>query len=178
MAEKVTLARPYAEAIFESANESKDIDNWSDILNVLSELSQSDKVTEQVSNPEMSLEEKVSVFTSLGKDFLNEKAVNLVKLAAENEKLDLFPEIAQVYEALKAESKSMIDAEVISAYAVNATQKKMIIESLEKRFEKQVTISTSIDKSLIGGIIIRAGDLVIDGSVSSQLKKITQTLMR
>ncbi len=178
MAEKVTLARPYAEAIFESASQDKEIDSWSDILSVLSQISQSEKVIDQVNNPELSHDDKVGVFTSVGKDFLNEKAINLVKLAAENEKLDLFPEIAEMYEDLKAEAKSIIEAEVMSAYAVNATQKKLIIDSLEKRFDKKVTITTSIDKSLIGGIIIRAGDLVIDGSVSSQLKKITQTLLR
>jgi F-type H+-transporting ATPase subunit delta len=178
MAEKVTLARPYAEAIFESASQDNDVDSWSDVLGVLSQISQSKKVIEQVNNPELSDAEKVAMFTAVAKDFLNEKAVNLVKLTAENEKLDLFPEIAQMYEELKAEAKSIVEAEVISAYAVNATQKKLIIESLEKRFNKKVTITTSVDKSLIGGIIIRAGDLVIDGSVASQLKKITQTLLR
>lgn len=178
MAEKITLARPYAKAIFELASKDNAIDSWMEKLDLLSQVSSVDEVLDVIKNPEISLDDTVSMFTAICKDMLDDESVNLLRLAGENGRLDLFPEIAQEYEKLKAQAQGTLEAEVISAYTVNAAQKKLITETLQKRFNKEVTITTIIDKSLIGGIVIRAGDLVIDGSVSTQIKKITHTLMR
>lgn len=178
MAEKTTLARPYAKALFETASDKDEVDSWSDILFVLGQISADKKVMDVVNNPDTSVEDSINLFKQVGKELLDDKSMNLIQLAAENDRLGLFTEIAQEYEILKSDAEGFIEAEVVSAYAVNAEQKKLIIDSLEKRFNKQVTITTSIDKSLLGGIIIRAGDLVIDGSVANQLQKITHTLMR
>jgi F-type H+-transporting ATPase subunit delta len=177
MAEKITLARPYAKAIFELASKDNAIDSWMEKLDLLSQVSSVDEVLDVVKNPEINLDDTISMFTEICKDMLDDESINLLRLAGENGRLDLFPEIAQEYEKLKAEAQGTLEAEVISAYTVNAAQKKLITESLQKRFNKEVTITTIIDKSLIGGIVIRAGDLVIDGSVSTQIKKITHTLM-
>ena len=178
MAEKITLARPYAKAIFELASKDNAIDSWMEKLDLLSQVSSVDEVLDVIKNPEISLDDTVSMFTAICKDMLDDESVNLLRLAGENGRLDLFPEIAQEYEKLKAQAQGTLEAEVISAYTVNAAQKKLITETLLKRFNKEVTITTIIDKSLIGGIVIRAGDLVIDGSVSTQIKKINHTLMR
>jgi len=177
MAEKTTLARPYAKAIFELASQGNEIDSWLEKLQLLSQVTSNDDVMDMIINPEVSLDETVSMLSEICKDMLDEKSINLIRLAGENGRLDIFPEIVKEFEVLKAEAQGTLEAEVISAYAVNATQKKLITESLIKRFDKEVTITTSIDKSLVGGIVIRAGDLVIDGSVSNQLQKITHTLM-
>jgi len=177
MAEKTTLARPYAKAIFELASKDNTIDSWMEKLDLLSQVSSVDEVLDVVKNPEINLDDTISMFTEICKDMLDDESVNLLRLAGENGRLDLFPEIAQEYEKLKAEAQGTLEAEVISAYTVNAAQKKLITESLQKRFNKEVTITTIIDKSIIGGIVIRAGDLVIDGSVSTQIQKITHTLM-
>jgi F-type H+-transporting ATPase subunit delta len=177
MAEKTTLARPYAKAIFELASQDNEIDSWMEKLQLLSHVSSIDEVRDVIKNPEIKLEDTVAMIMEVCKDMLDEKSINLLHLAGENGKLELFPQIAEEFEKLKAQAQGTMEAEVISAFAVNATQKKLITDSLEKRFNKEVTITTTIDKSLVGGILIRAGDMVIDGSVSNQLKKITHTLM-
>jgi F-type H+-transporting ATPase subunit delta len=177
MAEKTTLARPYAKAIFDLACQDNDIDSWMEKLQLLSEVSSIDELQDVIKNPEVKLDDIVSIFKDICKDNLDEKAINLIRLAGENGRLDLFPQIASEFAILKSDAQGTMEAEIISAYAVNATQKKLITDSLIKRFNKDVSITTTIDKSLVGGIVIRAGDLVIDGSVSNQIQKITHTLM-
>ncbi|MFK5985153.1 MAG: F0F1 ATP synthase subunit delta [Pseudomonadota bacterium] len=177
MAEKTTLARPYAEAIFELATADGNLDSWTEKLQLISEVTSLDEVIAIVKNPEIKLDDCIAIISELCSDKLDEQSINLLRLAGENGKLELFPEVTQEFENLKAQAQGTMEAEVISAFAVNAAQKKLITESLEKRFNKQVSITTKVDKSLIGGIVIRAGDLVIDGSISNQLQKITHTLM-
>ncbi len=178
MAEKTTLAKPYAKAIFEIASQDNTVDSWLEKLELLSQVSSVDTVLEVIKNPEISTDDTINMFTDICKDMLDDKSVNLLRVAGKHSRLDLFPEIAREYAKLKAEVQGTLEAEVISAYMVNATQKKLITENLKKRFNKEITITTVIDKSLIAGIVIRAGDLVIDGSVSSQIKKLTHTLLR
>jgi len=177
MAEKSTLARPYAKAIFELAHAEKDLQGWSDKLSLLSQVSSDEQIASIIGNPDVSNADVISIIESIGGEALDDKGKNLLKVAAENDRLDLMPEISETYELLRAEEEGKIEAEVISAFAVNATQKKLIAEALQKRLGCDVSLTTSIDKDLVGGIIIRAGDLVIDGSVANQLKKITKTLM-
>jgi len=177
MAEKSTLARPYAKAIFELANADKDLQAWSDKLSFLSQVSADEQIASIIGNPEVSNADVIAIIESIAEESLDEKGKSLLKVAAENDRLDLLPEISEAYELLRSQEEGRIEAEVISAFAVNATQKKLITEALEKRLGCQVSLTTSTDKELVGGIIIRAGDLVIDGSVANQLKKITKTLM-
>jgi len=178
MAEKTTLARPYAEAIFDLASEDKSYNNWTKILSTICDITSNDEVLALVENPEIDIRDSIAIINEISQGKLNEQAINLLHMAGENGRLDLFNEIAQEFEKLKAQNQGTLDAEVTSAFTITATQKKMISESLKKRFDKEVSINTTVDKSLIGGIVIRVGDLVIDGSVSNQLQKITQTLMR
>lgn len=177
MAEISTLARPYAQAIFNLANANNTLKAWSDTLALLSEVATNDAMIEIINNPDVSSEQAVSLFTDICKDNLDEQGTNLVKLAAENDRLEIFPYIAQSFEAMRAEEEGSIEAQVTSAYAVNATQKKSIAASLKKKLGREVTIKTITDKSLLGGVIIRAGDIVIDGSVKTQLEKITHSLL-
>jgi len=178
MAEKTTLARPYAEAIFDLASEDKSFNNWTKTLSTICDITSNDEVQALIGNPEIDTKDSISIITEISQGKLNEQAINLLHMAGENDRLDIFNEIAEELEKLIALDKGTLDAEVISAFAVNAAQEKLILESLKKRFNKEVTITTRVDKSLLGGIVIHVGDLVIDGSVSNQLQKITQTLMR
>ena len=177
MAEKSTLARPYAKAIFELANADNELQSWSDKLSFLSQVSTDEQIADIISNPEVANDEVIELFEKIGSDVLDDNAKNLLKVAAENSRFDLLSEISEAYELLRSEEEGKIEAEVISAFAVNATQNKLITEALEMRLGCEVTLTSSIDKDLVGGIIIRAGDLVIDGSISNQLKKITKTLL-
>lgn len=177
MAEKSTLARPYAHAIFNLALANNDLKAWSDKLALLNEVTGNETMTEMIENPEVDNEVIISLFQEICKDGLDEQGVNFLRVMADNDRLEIIPEIAEEFERLRADEEGTIEAQVISAYAVNATQKKSIAAALKKKLGREVTITTTTDKSLLGGIIIRAGDMVIDGSVKAQLEKITHSLM-
>ena len=177
MAETSTLARPYAQAIFNLAYANNTLKTWSDTLALLAEVAADEAMIEIINNPDISSEQTVSLIVDICKDNLDEQGINFVRLAAENDRLEVIPHIAQSFAAMCAEEGGSIEAQVISAYAVNATQKKSITEALKKKLGREVTIKTETDKSLIGGVIIRAGDIVIDGSVKTQLEKITHSLL-
>ena len=177
MAEISTLARPYAQAIFNLANANNTLKVWSDTLALLSEVAANEAMIEIINNPDVTDEQTVSLFIDICQDNLDEQGINFIKLAAENNRLEVIPHIAQSFEVMRAEAEGSIEAQVISAYAVNATQKKSIAAALKKKLGREVTIKTATDKSLLGGVIIRAGDMVIDGSVKSQLEKITHSLL-
>ena len=107
---------------------------------------------------------------------LDKDAANLVRLLSENHRLVLLPEIAALYEALRAQAEGRVEAEVISASAVSDAQLKDIAAALKKRLGRDIDLSTRIDPALIGGIVIRAGDLVIDGSVQGKLRALANHL--
>ena len=177
MAEARTLARPYAQAVFNKASEDDSFEQWSEALNFLKVVTENQSMKRIIGNPDIQQEQVISVYQDIAKDSLDEKGINFLKVTAENGRLELIPEIADFYEEMQAERSGSIDALVISAFAVSAAQKKTIAEALKKKFSCEVTIKTETDKSLIGGIIIRAGDVVIDGSVKTELEKITHALL-
>jgi len=177
MAEASTLARPYAQAIFNLALADNTLKAWSDKLTLLKEVSANESIIEIISNPNVSTEQVIDLFADICKEELDEQGINFLKVAAENGRLELLPQITDSYKAMCAEQEGSIEAQVISAYAVNATQKKSIAVALKNKFGREVTITTKTDKSLLGGVIIRAGDIVIDGSVKTQLEKITHSLL-
>ena len=178
MAEKNTLARPYAEAIYKIAVQNQTEDTWIDTLDILSQLMTMPDIHHFVTNPLTEKTQIISLFETLGKELLDDAGLRLVSLLADYQRFELLPQIKQEFELLKQQAQGIMDVEVISAYAVNTAQKKNIIERLQKRFNKEINLVTRIDKSLIGGIIIRSGDLVIDASVASQLHKISKALTR
>lgn len=180
MAEASTLARPYAQAIFELAHANNTLDLWSKGLSFLNQVSADASIIELINSPDITNERVVSLLVELCQDGqveLDEQMQNFLKVAAENGRLEIIPYIAEQFEALRSEKEGSINAHVISTYAVNATQKKIIAIALKQKLGREVTITTQIDKSLLAGVIIRAGDMVIDGSVKSQLEKITHSLL-
>ncbi len=177
MAEISTLARPYAQAIFNLADASNTLKTWSETLALLSEVVTNKTITEIINNPDVTSEKTISLIFDICKDNLDEQGINFVKLAAENGRLELIPHIAESFEVMHSEAEGSIKAQVISAYAINAVQKKSIATALKKKLGREVTITTKTDKSLLGGVIIRAGDMVIDGSIKSELEKISHSLL-
>ncbi len=177
MAEVSTLARPYAQAIFNLAQSNNTLKLWSDTLALLKEVTANKSMIELINNPDISDEQVIGVIADVCQDGLDEQGKNFLYVAAENGRLEIIPVIAESFEAMRAEEEGSIKAQVISAYAVNATQKKSIASALKKKLGREVTITTQTDKSLLGGVIIRAGDMVIDGSVKTQLEKISHSLL-
>lgn len=173
MAEKSTIARPYAEAVFALAKEQSKLKDWSDVLNTAAIVVSNADMQALISNTNVSKDQVASMILDIcGKNFSAE-GKNLIKLLAENRRLTLLEEIAAQYEELRAEEEKTIDAEVVSAFEVSAAQQKQIAEKLKARLGREVSLSCRVDPTLLGGAIIKAGDLVIDGSTKGQIQKLS-----
>ncbi len=178
MSELITASRPYARAIFELAETNKDEKKWSQQLTFMAAVAADSSMVEALDNPKFSKQQTAELFIKVCDQHLDKQGINLTKLLAENDRLVLLPEITVLYEKLRSEAEGSIDAEVISAFEVSDEQQKAIAKSLKKRLGRDVKLTTRIDTSLMGGAIIRAGDLVIDGSLQGRLAKIGTTLSR
>jgi len=176
MSELSTLARPYAEAVFKIAVESKSASDWSEMLGFLSAVMQDKEMLAIVANPKVSQEQLTTLILDICQDQLKEQGINFVKLLVQNDRLILAPQISELFEAYKAEHEGYVDVEITSAYALTKDEQKKFVSTLKKQLGKDVQITTSIDKSLIGGFIAKAGDKVIDGSVKGQLQQLAKKL--
>lgn len=176
MAESTTLARPYAKAVFEFAQEKQSLDSWASLLNRAAAVTQLDAMKLVLTHPMLTSEEQADVVFLACQDPANQKAKNLFLILAENKRLSLLPEISKAYEQLKAESEKLIEVSIISAFDVEASVVETLKQALSKKLEKQVSIQVDIDKNLIGGVVIRAGDTVIDGSVRGKLAKLADAM--
>lgn len=178
MSELITAARPYARAVFEFAHAESGLDNWSEQLSFMATIVVDPAMSKLLDNPKLTKEKQAEMFAHVCGDKIDKHAMNLVKLLAENGKLSVLPEIAELYEEFKAEDEGLVEAEVVSALEISVDQEKAIAASLKKRLGRDVHITTRIDESLMGGAIIHAGDLVIDGSLTGRLAKVTTALSR
>ena len=174
--EKTTVARPYAEAVFARARDTDKLDVWSEMLGFMAALIQDDRVAEVIDDPNYTRERTAELMLEIGGDHLSEEGRNLARLLAQNDRLAVLPEIAVLFEALKNESQGTLDVHVTSAYAVSAAQAKELATALKRKLGRDVQITSEKDPSLIAGVRIQAGDLVIDGSFKSQLEKLATEL--
>lgn len=177
MAEKSTIARPYAQAAFDLAQEAGDLKGWSNMLQILATVTANDDVQALIGNPEVESQTLADIIIDICGDTLNDKGKNFVRVLAANKRLDVMPEIAEQYEQHRAEAERTVVAEVTSAFPLSEAQQQQLIAALKKRLGREVTLVTRTDDSIIGGAVVRAGDLVIDASVTSQLEKLANTLM-
>jgi F-type H+-transporting ATPase subunit delta len=178
MTERITLARPYAEAVFRLAREHKTLKAWSEMLQLAAAVAVDPQVATLTENPRVPRERFVAFFLDVCGKKLDKDAANFIRLLSENHRLMLLPEIATLYETLRAQTEGRVEAEVVSASEVSAAQLKDIAAALKKRLGRDIDLSTRIDPELIGGIVIRAGDLVIDGSVQGKLRALATHLNR
>jgi len=176
MSQLTTLARPYARAAFETAEAAGKLADWSKGLGVLATLMQQEKVAVFLNKPSLSWELQTKTLLDLAGEVIDGKLQNFVRLLASNKRLSLLPEVVQLFEELKAERERTVDVDVISAFAINDAEAQELTAALKARLQREVKLSTSVDKSLIGGLIVRAGDLVIDGSVRGKLNKLSETM--
>ncbi len=176
MAEKKTLARPYAEAVFRLARESKALNKWSQGLRTAAAIAADKQMSALIDNPRVSRERVIGLFLDILGRELNKEGVNFIRLLTDNRRLTLLPEIAELFEQLKAEAEKVVAAEVISAHPVSAEQIKQIGMALKKRLGREVQVVSKINPGIIGGMVIRAGDLVIDGSVTGRLRALSSYL--
>ncbi|MCL4122014.1 UNVERIFIED_CONTAM: hypothetical protein GTU68_008229 [Idotea baltica] len=176
MAELTTLARPYAKAAFSYAKEHKELVNWSEMLKFLATLSKNFTIRELFASPSLTSKEKAKKIINVCENNLTESFDNFIHVLAKNERLVLLPEIFELFCLYKSEQEKIIDVTVTSAYALNNEQIHTLVSALSQRLNQEVRLHPQEDSSLIGGVIIRAGDLVIDGSVRGKIAKLTETL--
>lgn len=178
MSELITAARPYARAVFEMAQSEKTLAKWSEALAQITSICEISDMQMALENPGLTKQQKAELLIEAAGDTLDQPAQNLLRTMAENDRLVLLAEVTTLFEQMRAEAEGSIEAELISAYEVSEAQQKTIAESLKKRLGRDVKLDMKIDKDLLGGVIIKAGDLVIDGSIRGRLEQLTNTLSR
>lgn len=176
MTELATLARPYAEAAFKRAKETGSAQAWADSLQFLSVVVQDADMAAIVNNPKVSGDRLLQLFLDICEDKVSDEAKNLLKLLMQNGKLKLLPNISALFEEYKANDEGYVNVDLCSAYALTKAEQNKYVAMLEKYLNKKVNATVTVDKSLIGGIRAKAGDKVIDGSVSGQLHQLAKRL--
>ncbi len=178
MAELATIARPYANAVFELAKRSRTLDRWSDQLGLAALVCADASVNEIIESPAATSLEKADTLARVCGDELSEEGRQLLRVLAHNDRLDALGEISAQYEALRAQEEASLDVEVVSAYPLDDAEQKRLVEALTRRFKKDIQVTSRVEESLLGGAIIRAGDTVIDGSVRGKLNKLSESIQR
>ena len=178
MAEYTTSARPYARAVYALATESSSVESWGEALSLLAAVAADASMQELLDKPQLGKDQKAELMLKVLSDKLNPQQQNLVRLMAENGRLRALPEVAHQFEIYRAEAEGKVEAEVISAFALTSEQEQAITETLKSKLGRDVSITTSTDESLIGGVVIKAGDTIIDGSMKSQLESLAISLSR
>lgn len=176
MAELTTLARPYAKAVFIEAEQNKTLDEWTENLSLLSATVADEKVEEFLKHPSLTAQQQADTVIELCGDKLTSAAKNLVVILAENNRLALLPEISELYEELKAQLENTVDVVVTAAQPLSSEQTDKLAQALKTKLQREVRMTSEVDESLIGGAIIRAGDLVIDGSLTGRLSKLAEAM--
>lgn len=179
MSNATTIARPYAKAIFNLALERQELAAWSVVLHELAQIMLDPDAQRFINSPASTTEQHTQLLTTSTKNKpeVDAKQVeNMVSLLAENKRLLVLPDIYIQYEALRAEQEKTLTANVSSFSALTSEQEKALIQSLSQRLQRQVTLNVNIDPTLLGGAVISAGDLVIDGSVRGKLNKLSSQL--
>jgi F-type H+-transporting ATPase subunit delta len=178
MAETVTIARPYAEALYRLASQNNTLKAWSGMLEAMAAVASDTEMKAAIANPKFTNSNIESVFLGVVGELLDEQGKNLLRLLLENGRLALLPVIAEQFEKLKAEQSGELDAEINSAFPLTDEQISEMVGLLEKRFGRKVLAQVKVDPELIGGVKINAGDVVIDASVIGQLQNMAFALKR
>lgn len=177
MAERSTLARPYARAVFELAGADADErQRWSQRLQALTELVEHSELAPLLDHPAVTPQQLTDLVAEALGD-LGDTGRNLVRVLADNRRLRLAPELARVYEELRAEAEGVVDVEIVAAQPLKEAQQQRLSDALRQRLGKEIRLHSRVDESLIGGAVIHAGDTTIDGSVRGQLTRLSSALV-
>lgn len=179
MSELTTIARPYAKAAFENAQKRKKLTEWDKTLQLFAAIVTDKRANAFLSNPTVNTEDKVSLligFVPELDDNTKSEVTNFLLLLAEYGRVVVLPEIAQLYAVYRDEYEKSVEVKVISARPLDSTQEQSLVQALSKRLNREVNLNIQVDDSLLGGAIIQAGDLVIDGSVRGKLEKLAAQL--
>jgi len=178
MADLSTLARPYAKAVFELAHDSGQLKEWSAQLAAIAQAVADPQLARLIGHPALDKHELADVLGAALKQSLNDAGRSLLRLLADNGRLKAAGFVAEQFEALRAEAESRVNVEITSAAPVAQGQQDALAGAIKKRLRRDVDIEWKTDEALVAGAVIRAGDLVIDGSVRGELERMATALTR
>ena len=185
MADNNTIARPYAQAIFDIARDAGTMDSWAEGLVIAKEILQDSQLNDFLSKPSLSPEQKLKFISELFSEITDETMIfsgnddrgnNLIKLLIENSRVSVLPEISEHFNLLKSELENSVNVIVSSAVPLSEDQKLALEDVLKKRFDSDIFLQTEIDETLVGGAVIRTGDVVIDGSLRASLSGLSNVI--
>jgi F-type H+-transporting ATPase subunit delta len=176
MAEAISVARPYAVAAFDEATKLGDLKGWSEFLLTAADAVVNPEVHALISSPRVAHSQLEDLILALCGSKLSSTERNFIKVLVENQRLIVLPEIAAMFESMRAEAEKSVDVVVTSAFELNEPQKQKISTAMKKRMGRDIRLSCKTDSELLGGIIIRAGDKVIDGSARTRLSELANAL--
>ncbi len=171
-----TLARPYAEAVFDQARETGKIEQWSRMLEFLATAMADKALAWAAVNPKVGEQAFLRLILEIGKGYLDQEGENFVKLLVQNDRITLVDQIRELFEQYRIEHEGYVDVSVITAYPLSEEDQASLVAALEKNLGKKVRLTSREDRDLIGGVVIQAGDKVIDGSVRGQLERLAKRL--
>ena len=178
MAEHTTAARPYARAVYQLALQQSSVANWGDALALMAVVVGDERVRSLLDNPRLGREQKADALLKIVGDKLDATQQNLIRLMAENGRLQALSDVSKQFDALRAQAEGKVDAQVVSAFDLSDEQINAITTTLKNKLGREVSLTTSTDASLIGGVVIKAGDTIIDGSMKSQLEALALSMSR
>jgi len=176
MAENSTIARPYAQAVFQLAKEQGQLASWSEMLQLAAMVVADKNVKNLIGNPRVDKTQLMDLILGVCGERLDGNARNFLGVLIENGRLAMLPSIAELYASYRAEEEKVVEAEMISAFPVSTEQQQKIAAALKARLGLEVSLNCKTDQSMIGGAVIRAGDMVIDGSVTGHLYRFANAL--
>ncbi len=176
MAEAITVARPYAEAVYKLAVAKNVLPEWSRMLEYAARLAEQEHIKQLIGNPVVSMKQLEELLLEVGKNNFNEDGRNLLTLLVENDRVNVLPQISQLFEQLKAQHEGVLEAKIVSAFAINDKQLKKLISDLEQKFKRKIDAKVSVDPELIGGVKVEIGDEILDTSVRAKLESMAVAL--
>ena len=176
MAEAVTIARPYAVAVFRLAKEKKTLAKWSEMLALIAAVAANEQMRMLIEDPNQTSALVERTLLTVCAKKLDASAENLVRLLVENDRLAVMPEIISIFEMLRADDEGRLNAEIIAATKLNDSQVQKLVSQLQTRLDKKIEAQVSVEPEIIGGIKIIVGDMVIDASVRGRLQELANTL--
>lgn len=175
MSELTTVARPYAKAAFDFAVESQAVSSWNDMLIFAAEVAKNSDVVSFLAGSH-SPEVTSDLFIKVCGEQLNEQGQNFIKVLAENGRLVAIPAVAEMFTELKAQYENEIEVDITSATELSDAQTKSLVDALEKRLARKIKLNCNIDSNIVGGLLIKAGDTVIDATIRGKLDRLSTVL--
>ncbi len=176
MAEAITVARPYAEAVFRFALENKALSQWAKILQIAAEIAEDDQIKLLIGNPLVPVAQLSELFLEIGGKKFTPEARNLIKLIIENKRVLVMPQVRNLFEQLKAQHEGVLEAKIVTAFKLESGQLNNLVADLEKKFNRKVEAQVSVDPEIIGGVKVEIGDEIFDASVRGKLEAMTIAL--